>query len=180
MKSHPEWNMTPRVHISLRSLTCCINDTKEADWSLVSVHSPWLHPLKHSYQVTSFQERKTSFHLSDDPQIHLPKLCSAELTRPDPPGVQAEHVQELPPIEETNAANQGQEASAFQYGKCSAESWDFLGEIKTTVQAKPPNQLACCKADVAKNKMSAVKWYWVCSSDCQHQSISQFQILPFL
>lgn len=84
MKSHPEWNMTLSVHISLRSLTCCINDTKEADWSLVSVHSPWLHPLKHSYQVTSFQERKTSFHLSDDPQIHLPKLCSAELTRPDP------------------------------------------------------------------------------------------------
>lgn len=116
---------------------------KEKVWSSVSVYSPWWYPLKFSAQVTSSQEQQQqqknlSIYLKERP-LHRSaclKPCSAELTRPDLGGAWAGHVQELPPVEETNAANPGWEASSFQHGKCSAESWDFFSGKKTSCASK--------------------------------------------
>ncbi|XP_037236787.1 uncharacterized protein LOC119144925 [Falco rusticolus] len=76
-------------------------------------------------------------------------MSLAELTRLDLHGAQAGHVQASPPIEETNAANRGWEVSAFQDGKCSAESWDFREKQKKKPQ-KNPKQNAQPKTQLCK------------------------------
>ena len=93
-------------------------------------------PLKIFCSDYNFPRKKTkiSFHPPEGKlplQIRLPKPRSAELTRPDLGRVWAGHVRELPPV---TATNRGWEASAFQHGKRSAESWDFSGEKKNKKQ----------------------------------------------
>lgn len=153
---------------------------------MISVYSPWWHPLKFSAQVTSFQETKNpSFHLLEGKPLHRSAcLNQTQQSSPDltPRECWLGTFRNCQAQKITIATNWGLGALAFQDGKCSAESWDFwVGEKKpkTAVQAKSPNQCACCKANAAENKMSAVKWYWACSADHQHQSLSHFRSLCF-
>lgn len=186
MKSHPAWNVTLSVYISFeRSHVSPATRIGEAA-AFASAH--W-HPddtLRNDV-ISSHLFQEVTTNQCKPPDTFAPVALiwdhptwpqrSAGWARS---GIATHHknAQARLPMLHTGAWK----ALAFQHGKCSAESWDFLEKNSCASKAIQPSRSLpwAHEADAAKNKRSATKWYWAHFSNCQHQSIFLFQIPPLL